>query len=150
MSGCLEGAYSEYRVHRITNLLVPTYDVLIFHTLLRIIKKYSSLVRNGIHPRTACERSKFRISAALAVCIRNVQFALCLCLSKLAFVISVVYFLQYSLYSRLLEFTSELFRYLGSDFTQTNFLHLILIHVKRNACHKGSAVLKISAEFANQ
>ena len=44
MSGCLEGAYSEEGAHRITNLLVPTHDVLIFHTLLRIVKKKKKIL----------------------------------------------------------------------------------------------------------
>jgi hypothetical protein len=150
VSGCPEGAYSEEGAHRITNLLAPIFDVLIFHTSLRIIKnKHSSLMRNGIHLGTACEDSKFRTSAALAVCIRNVQFALCLYLSKLVFVIGVVYFLQYSLYSRLLEFTITVISVSQVGFyTHTNRLYLV--SMKQNVYHKGLAILKISAEFTNQ
>lgn len=151
MRGYLERAHSEERAHRIANLLIPTHDVLIFHTLLRIIKKeYSSLLRNGIHLRTACECRKFRNSAALAVCIRNVQFALCLFLLNLAFCNWRCLFLAvFFLYSPLLKFTIRVISVSQLGFyTHTHLLHLVLI--KQNARLKGSAILKISAEFADQ
>jgi hypothetical protein len=146
---CLEGAYSGERAHRITNLLVPTHGVLVFHTLLRIIKK-KFLFDAKRDTSANCMRTQqiqnFSSACGLcsecSICFMSVLIEASFCNWRCLFLAVFFVFMVAGIHHQ--SYFGITTRILHTQ----NLLHLVL--VKQNVCHKGSAILKISAEFANQ